>query len=79
MVLVETLVFGLEIDLVWLLISIIHERYFKSSTTYPFCCKIFQLCRDTRVPVFHKYVLRAHTGTVDIGLIRDKANVAARQ
>ena len=35
-VMVETLVSGLEIDFAKLLISVIHERLLKSSTAYPF-------------------------------------------
>lgn len=34
--LVAAIVAGLEIDYTWVLISVIHERAFKISTTYPF-------------------------------------------
>ena len=40
-VLVEALVVGLEIDYPRVLITVIHERAFKTSTTYPFACLIF--------------------------------------
>ena len=57
-----------------LLLAVIHERAFKASTTYPFSCMIFELCRSTRVPIWHIDVLKTPTGIVDIGLIRDEAN-----
>ena len=69
---VASLVAGLEIDFVKLLILVIHERTFKSSTTYPFVCLIFHLFRDARVPVWHYDTLQTQGWTVDIGLIRDK-------
>lgn len=40
---------------------------------------IFQLRRDAGVPLWHCDVLRTPTGIVDIGLIRDEANVVAPQ
>ena len=39
----------LEFDFVRFLISMIHKRAFKNSTTYSFACMIFQLCRDAGV------------------------------
>ena len=77
MVLVATLVDGLEIDFMRLLISVIHERDFKTSTTYPFACMIFQLCRDAVVPRWHSDVLHTPNGIVDMDLIRDESNVEA--
>ncbi|KAG5610278.1 hypothetical protein H5410_021559 [Solanum commersonii] len=74
---IATLVAGLEIDFAHMLLVEIHEREFKTSTTYPFPCLIFQLCRDSRVPMWHCDRLIHPTGTLDIGLIRDEANVAA--
>uniref|UniRef100_M1DTH6 Integrase core domain containing protein n=1 Tax=Solanum tuberosum TaxID=4113 RepID=M1DTH6_SOLTU len=52
-VMVVALVAGLEIDFARMLLAEIHEKAFKTSTTYPFLW------------------------TLDIGLIRDEANVAA--
>uniref|UniRef100_M1DM46 Integrase core domain containing protein n=1 Tax=Solanum tuberosum TaxID=4113 RepID=M1DM46_SOLTU len=52
-VMVVALVAGLEIDFARMLLAEIHERAFKTSTTYPF------------------------PWTLDIGLIRDEANVVA--
>ena len=52
-VLVATLVDGLEINFAKLLIMVIHERDFKASTTYPFACLIFHLCGDAGVPIWH--------------------------
>ena len=74
---IPALVVGLEIDYAKLLTSVIRERAFKTATTYPLTCFVFQLCRDDRVPIHHYDVLRTRTRTVDIGLIRDEANVAA--
>ena len=76
-VMVASLVAMLEIDLSRLLIFVIHERAFKTSTIYPFACVIFQLCRDAGVSLWHSDVLHTLTRSVDIGLIRDVANVTA--
>ncbi|KAG5579908.1 hypothetical protein H5410_050535 [Solanum commersonii] len=76
-VMVATLVAGVEINFARLLLAEIHERASKISTTYPFPCLIFQLCRDSRVPIWHCDRLIYPTGELDIGLIRDEANVAA--
>ena len=51
-----------------------HERAFKVTTTYPFPCMIFSLCRSAGVPIWHVDQLKTPLGTVDIGLIRDEAN-----
>uniref|UniRef100_M1DII0 Integrase core domain containing protein n=1 Tax=Solanum tuberosum TaxID=4113 RepID=M1DII0_SOLTU len=76
-VMVAALVAGVEIDYARMLLAEIHEKAFKTSTTYPFPCLIFQLCRDSGVPIWHCDRLIHPTGTLDIGLIRDEANVAA--
>uniref|UniRef100_M1DCU9 Integrase core domain containing protein n=1 Tax=Solanum tuberosum TaxID=4113 RepID=M1DCU9_SOLTU len=76
-IMVAALVAGVEIDLARMLLAEIHERAFKTSTTYPFPCLIFQLCRDSGVLIWHCDRLIHPTGTLDIGIIRDKANVAA--
>uniref|UniRef100_M1DMJ3 Integrase core domain containing protein n=1 Tax=Solanum tuberosum TaxID=4113 RepID=M1DMJ3_SOLTU len=76
-VMVAALVAGLEIDFVRMLLAEIHERAFKTSTTYPFPCLIFQLCRDSGILIWHSDRLIHATGTLDIGLIRDGDNVAA--
>ncbi|KAG5600404.1 hypothetical protein H5410_031774 [Solanum commersonii] len=76
-VMVATLVAGVEIDFARMLLAEIHERAFRTSTTYPFPCLIFQLCRDSGVPIWHCDRLIHPTGALDIGLIRDEANVAA--
>ena len=54
-----------------------HERAFKVTTTYPFPCKIFALCRSVGVPIWHVDQLKTPQGTIDVGLIRDKANELA--
>ena len=54
-----------------------HERAFKVTTTYPFPCMIFALCRSAGVPIWHVDKLKAPQGTVDVGLIRDEANELA--
>ena len=76
-VLVAAMVAGFEVDFSTLLLSIIHERAFKASTTYPFPCMIFELCRSAGVPIWHIDIFRTPTGTDDIVLIRDEANEAA--
>ena len=54
-----------------------HERAFTVSTTYPFPCMIFTLCRSAGVPIWHVDQVKTPQGTVDVGLIRDKANELA--
>ena len=71
-----SLVAGLDIDFTRLLTFVIHKRDFKTSSTYPFAILIFELCRDAGVPHRNSDVLRTLTGTVDIGLIMDEANMA---
>jgi len=68
---------GLEIDVTHILISEIHERALKDTTTLPFLCLIFQLCREASVPVWHCDRLLDATKTLDIGLIWDDANLPA--
>ena len=65
---------GFEVDFAWLLQEVIHERAFKVTTTYPFLCMIFSLCRSAGVPIWHVYHLKTPLGNVDIGLIRDEAD-----
>uniref|UniRef100_M1DPU3 Integrase core domain containing protein n=1 Tax=Solanum tuberosum TaxID=4113 RepID=M1DPU3_SOLTU len=74
---VAALVAGVEINFARMLLAEIHDRAFKTSTTYPFPCLIFQLCRDSGVLIWHCDKLVHPTGALDIGLIRDEANVAA--
>ena len=54
-----------------------HEREFKVTTTYPFPCIIFALCRSAGVPIWHVDQLKTPQGIVDVGLIRDEANELA--
>ena len=68
---------GFEVDFVWLLQAVMRERAFKVTTTYPFPCMIFSLCRSAGVPIWHVDQLNTLLGTVDIGLIRDEANELA--
>uniref|UniRef100_M1DJL9 Integrase core domain containing protein n=1 Tax=Solanum tuberosum TaxID=4113 RepID=M1DJL9_SOLTU len=70
-VMVAALVEGVKIDFACMLLGEIHERAFRTSTTYPFPCLIFHLCRD-----WHCDKLVHPTRALDIGLIRDEANVA---
>ena len=76
-VMVAALVAGVEIDFARMLLAEIHERAFRTSITYPFPCLIFHLCRDSGVPIWHCDKLIHPIGVLDIGLIRDEANVAA--
>ena len=48
-----------------------------SSTIYSFSYMIFQLCRDVGLPIWHRDVLCAPTGIVDMGFITDEANEVA--
>ena len=54
-----------------------HERYFKVTTTYPFPCMKFSLCRSAVVPIRHIDQLKTPQVMVDVGLIKDKANELA--
>ena len=54
-----------------------HERAFKVTTTYPFSCMIFSLCRSTGVPIYHIDQLKTSQGTVDVDFIKDEANELA--
>ena len=74
---VAALVAEVKIDFARMLLAEIHERAFRTSTTYPFPRLIFHLCRDSGVPIWHCDKLVHPTGALDIGLIRDEANVAA--
>lgn len=69
----------MDIDFVKLLISVIHGRAFKNSTTYPFACIIFQLCSNVGVPIWHRDALHTPIRTVGIRLTRDEANVGILQ
>uniref|UniRef100_M1DI66 Integrase core domain containing protein n=1 Tax=Solanum tuberosum TaxID=4113 RepID=M1DI66_SOLTU len=76
-VMIAAIIAGLEIDFACILIAVIHKRAFKATTTLPFPCLIFQLCRDATIPIWHCDWLLQATKPLDIGLIRDEANVAA--
>ena len=51
-----------------------HKRAFNVTTTYPFPCMIFSLCRSACVPIWGVDQLKTPLGTVDIGRIRNEAN-----
>uniref|UniRef100_M1DXG2 Integrase core domain containing protein n=1 Tax=Solanum tuberosum TaxID=4113 RepID=M1DXG2_SOLTU len=76
-VMVVELVAGLGIDYTRMILAEIHKRDFRTTTTYPFPSMIFQLCRDSGVPIWHCDKLVHAAGTLDIGLIRDETNVVA--
>ncbi|TMX05316.1 hypothetical protein EJD97_024783 [Solanum chilense] len=76
-VLMAAMITGLEVDFVWLLQAVMHKREFKVTTTYPFPCMIFALCRSAGVPIWHVDQLKTPQGTVDVGLIIDEANELA--
>ena len=73
-VLMAAMIAGFEVDFAWLLQAVMHERDFKVTTTYPFRCMIFSLCRSAGVPIWHVDQLKTPLGTVDVGLIKDEAN-----
>ena len=76
-VLMVAMIAGFKVDFAWLLQAVMHERAFKVTTTYPFPCMIFSLCRSAGVPIWHVDQLKTPQGTVDVGLIRDEANELA--
>ncbi|TMX01568.1 hypothetical protein EJD97_024277 [Solanum chilense] len=76
-VLMAAMIDGFEVDFAWLLQAVMHERAFKFTTTYPFPCMIFSLCRSAGMPIWHIDQLKSPPGTVDIGLIKDEANELA--
>ena len=47
----EALAVEMDIYCAQMIIAEIHERVFKTSTTYPFLCFIFQICRDAEVSI----------------------------
>ena len=69
-VLMAAMIVGFEVDFAWLLQAVMHERDLKVTTTYPFPCMIFSLCRSAGVPIRHVDQLKTPQGTVDVGLIR---------
>lgn len=68
------MVAGFKINFLKLLISVILGRDFKFSTTNPFYCMIFQLCRNAGGPIWHIDVLQSLTWTMNISLIGDEAH-----
>ena len=66
-----------KVDFAWILQTVMHERAFRVTTTYPFPCMIFSLCRSAGVSIWHADQLKTPLGTVDVGLIRDEANELA--
>ncbi|KAG5575773.1 hypothetical protein H5410_055907 [Solanum commersonii] len=54
----------------------IHERAFVTSTTYPFPCLIFRHARDSECRSA-LWTANPPYRALDIGLIRDEANIAA--
>ena len=52
-VLMAAMISGFEVDFAWLLQAVMHERAFKVTSTYPFPCMIFALCRSAGVPTWH--------------------------
>ena len=76
-VLMAAMIAGFEVDFAWLLQEVMHEREFKVTTTYPFPCMIFTLCRSAGVPIWHVDQLKTPQGTIDVVLIRDEANELA--
>lgn len=66
-----------EIDIVQIMMAQIHERSFKNSMTYSFPFFIFYMHSYFGVSFWHCDKVIHRTGTLDIGLIKDEANVAA--
>ena len=76
-VLMAAMIAGFEVDFAWLLQAVMHDRDFEVTSTYPFSCMIFSLCRSAGVPIWNIDKLKTPMGIVDIGLIRDEANELA--
>ena len=57
-VLMEAMIAGFEVDLARLLQAVMHEWTFKATTTYPFPCMVYALCRLAGVPVWNIDVLK---------------------
>ena len=72
-VLMAAMMVGFKVDFALLLQAVFHKRAFKVTTTYPFPCMIFSLCRSAGVPIRHIDQLKTPQGTVYIGLIKDEA------
>ena len=53
-VLMAAMIAGFEVDFTWLLQADMYERAFKVTTTYPFPCMIFALCRSAGVPYMER-------------------------
>ena len=70
-VLMVAMIIEFEVDFTWLLQEVMHKRDFKVTTTYPFLCMIFALCRSAGVPICHVDQLKTLQGTIDVGLIID--------
>lgn len=71
------IIVGFEVDFTRLLQAVKYERSFKATTTYPFPCMVFALCKFEGVPMWHINVLKTPPSTVDIRLIRNEANELA--
>ena len=52
-ILMAAMIAEFEVDFAWFLQAVMHERSFKVTTTYPFPCMIFSLCRSVGVPIWH--------------------------
>lgn len=70
---------GLEVVFARILIAEIHEKAFKTTFTFPFLCLIFHQCRGVGIPIWHFDSLIEATKTMDIGIIRDDANLVAQR
>uniref|UniRef100_M1DK40 Integrase core domain containing protein n=1 Tax=Solanum tuberosum TaxID=4113 RepID=M1DK40_SOLTU len=68
---------SLEVDFSRIIIAEIHDRVFYKTTTMPFLCLIFRLCREATIPLWPFDRLVEVFKTVDMGLIKDDANHTA--
>uniref|UniRef100_M1DEJ7 Putative plant transposon protein domain-containing protein n=1 Tax=Solanum tuberosum TaxID=4113 RepID=M1DEJ7_SOLTU len=76
-VMLVALLVRLEIDFTQIIISEIHERAFRRTTTFPFPCLIFRMCKESIVSIWHCERLVKVTKTVDVRLIQDDTNPVA--
>ena len=73
-VLMAAMIAGFEVYLACLLQAVMHERAFKVTTTNPFSCTVFALCRSSGLPIWHIDHIKTPPGNIDIGLIRAEVN-----
>ena len=65
-VIMPAIIAGFKVDFAWILHAFMQEKAFMVTTTYPFSCMVFSLCRSTDVPIWHIDQINTPPSTVDI-------------